>query len=650
MVLSRSPAAPAAASRPLTARVALTALCAGLLALGLYRATLLPGFDFGDTGSFHATVGSPTITPRDGYPLYFAIGDLTLWATGGEPAHALNLASAIEGGAAIALFTLAATELTGSLMAGLAGALLFAGSYTFWTQAIIAEVYALHALFVSLTLLLILRWEDRPGLGRLTAFFALYALGFGNHLSMILLAPGYTLFLFLTAPRGWRTVLSPRVIAVAAACAAAGALQYAWNLRALWFGPWPPHGLVDALRIFWFDVTKSDWRATMVMHTPSSMVGDRLAMYWFDLRQQFGWPAVALAAAGLAWLATTRWRRAALMATLYAVNVVFAFTYNVGDTHVFYLPSHLMIAMLAACGVAAIGRATAARAAVPIAAAVLLAYAGGRMYRDYPAVDRSSDARPQAVLDALTRGLDDRSDIFLADLNWQVENGMSYYTKETRPEVADARMPDVLPYLPALVCDNAAIGRRVTASERARDEAAAQYGPLFDIERDPRVATPAFADTVARLRPGTRYALIVLKPTREFAIDPADYARAIATLTGGAARGAAPAAPYFAAAGLVGSAPVLWRSAAEPFAASTELAGTPLEVRMESWLASDTIRRMGFAHAIAARHHTLIAERGISFAAFDDAGVPLLTAYAAGIFAPEPRYLIGLRGSGACYR
>ena len=33
---------------------------------------------------------------------------------------------------------------------------------------------------------------------------------------------------------------------------------------------------------------------------------------------------------------------------------------------------------------------------------------------------------------------------------------------------------------------------------------------------------------------------------------------------------------------------------------------------MESWLAADTIRRMGFGQVIAARHHTLIIERGVS--------------------------------------
>ena len=61
---------------------------------------------------------------------------------------------------------------------------------------------------------------------------------------------------------------------------------------------------------------------------------------------------------------------------------------------------------------------------------------------------------------------------------------------------------------------------------------------------------------------------------------------------------------------------------------------------MESWLAADTIRRMGFGHVIAARHHTLIVERGVSFVAFDERGQPTRTAYAANIFAPQPRYLI----------
>jgi hypothetical protein len=302
-----------------------------------------------------------------------------------------------------------------------------------------------------------------------------------------------------------------------------------------------------------------------------------------------------------------------------------------------------MIAMLAACGIVAIGRIVEKREAVPVAAALLMAYAAVRIYRDYPALDRSADARPTDVLESLTSGLDDRREIFLTDLNWQLDNGLSYFTKEIRPAIADARMPDVLPYLPALVRDNAAIGRSVAVTERARAEAAAAYGPLFSFDRDVRVPTPSFPERVAALARGTRYVLIVLKPTREFSIDAAEYGRAVSALTGGRGPISVPQAPYGAIAGIVGAAPVLARFEATPFRATATVGGTPLLVRMDAWLSADTIRRMGFAHAIAARHHTLIAERGVSFATFDSEGRPTLTVYAAGLFAPQARYLIRSR-------
>ena len=61
---------------------------------------------------------------------------------------------------------------------------------------------------------------------------------------------------------------------------------------------------------------------------------------------------------------------------------------------------------------------------------------------------------------------------------------------------------------------------------------------------------------------------------------------------------------------------------------------------MESWLASDTIRRMGFGQIVAHRQHTLIVERGVSFASFDERGAAVRTAYASNIYAPQARYLI----------
>ena len=614
------------------------------VAFALYRATLLPGFDFGDTGFLQATVGELDLTPRNGYPLYFAIGNLFLWTTRAEPAYALNLASAVEGAVACGLIVLVAAELSASVLAAIGAGLLFAVSYTFWSQSIIAEVYSLHMLFVALTLLLLLQWTNRPTDGRLVLFFAAYALGFGNHLSMILLLPGYTLFLVLAAPQGWRSMRRPRIVALALAIAVIGSLQYLWNLRGLWLWPNAPPSLADALQTFWFDVTKTDWRETMVMHVPESMVRERLAMYWFDVVQQFGW-AVLLAPLGLMRLLGTNWRRGVLMLALFAVNAAFAFTYNVGDTHVFYLPSHLMLALLAAPGIAAAGRLVAAAfparartAAISAACGLLIAYGALRAYRDFPAVDRSSDHRPADVMNQMTAGLDDQHAILLADLNWQLVNGLAYFAKVLRPDVAYAWMSEILLYAPALVHDNLIAGRDVALTKRARDTLTGAYGPLLSTVLDPRVRVPTVSEIVQGLPPGTRYVLCVVKPTREFAIDARDLEHAALELTGGHA--AMPVGDYATLVGVMGRPPTLTVASARPFRRRVQLDGADIDVRMESWIAFDTIRRMGFGQVIAARHHTLIVERGVSFAAFDAAGRDLRVGYAASVFAPQPRYLV----------
>jgi hypothetical protein len=636
------------------------AVLVALAALVLYLATLLPGFDFGDTGSLQTTVGSTLITPRVGYPLYFALANLWLHVIGGDPAWALNLCSAVEAALACGLSVLIAVELSGSIAAAAAAVLLFAASYTFWSQAIIAEVYALHIGLVALTLLLLLRWANRPTTARLALFFVVYAVGFGNHLSMVLLAPAYTVFLLHCAKDGWRSMFAPRVVALALACAAFGALQYLWNVCALWYQPQPPEGMLDALRTFWFDVTKSDWRDTMVMHVPRSMLADHASMYWFELRQQFGQAMPLLALAGLVQLATQDARRAILMAGLFAVNVLFAFGYNVGDAHVFYLPSHFILALLIAPGLTLAGRVTPR--ATTAAAVLAIAYAGTRAYRDFPALDRSADARPAEVIGGLTHGLDDREAILLADMNWQVANGLSYFAKVRRPAIAHARIADVLLYAPALVKDNEVAGRELVLTERARAEIDAAYGPLLPTAPDARVVLKSLSEQVAGLPPGTPYVLCRLKPSRDMALDADDLAAALSALSTtsvpasnlppslaslSASFGAAgpaiislPAGDYAVIAGLVGRPPDLVFGSNLPFTKRVQLGGTGVDVRMESWLSADTIRRMGFGHVVAGRRHTLIVERGVSFAAFDRTGLPIRTAYAGNIFAPQPRYLI----------
>jgi hypothetical protein len=621
-----------------TRLVAAAALAA--IAFLLYFSTLLQGQDFGDTASFQAIAGDHLLVPRQAYPLYFALNGLLVRVLPVEAAKAANLGSAIAAAAAIGLVVLAGAELAGTLAAGLVAGLLLAGSYTFWSQAIIAEVYALHLLLSGACLLTLLAWKARPSTPRLALFFALCALGFGNHLSMVLLLPGFALLLLTSAPDGPLSMLRPRVVLLAAGLAALFVLQYAWNVRWL-VAEHPDATIADLARTFWFDVTKSDWRANMVYGIPFSTLADRFAMYWFDVRQQFGIPGALAAVLGLATLLSRQWRLGAMLLTLWLVNWVFAFTYNVGDVHVFYLGSHWAAALSAGCGAGWVVSALSARGrkgAAAIAAFALLAYPAWRAYDTYPAMDRSEDSEPRLVLDRLTAGMDTGHEVLGRDLNWQLHNGLDYYVKHTRPDLAMFDLPDALLSFPFLVSANADLGRAVLLTDGAGAMVRQLYGGLYDLEKDPRVPVPSMTQRVASLPPGTPYVLSVIEGYPEAPIDRADLLDAAKRL--GIAEADLPEGRFAIVAGRVGDAPVVRRSATTPFRLRFDLGRQKIDVRIECWMPADTIRRMGFGHVIVDRHHELTLDRGVSFVALDGAGRAALRAWASGLFAPQPRFIV----------
>jgi Protein O-mannosyl-transferase TMEM260-like len=610
------------------------------VAFSLYLSTLLPGQDLGDTASFQTLAGDHLIGPREGYPLYFALNGLLVHLLPVEPARAVNLGSAIAAALTVGLVVLVGAELGGTLVAGLVAGLLLAGSYTFWSQAIIAEVYALHLLLASACLLALLAWRRKPSMPRLALFFSLCALGFGNHLSMVLLLPGFALFLLMAAPGGPATMLRPRVVGLALGLAALFALQYAWNFTWLVFDH-PDATWTEWLRTFWFDVTKADWRANMVYGIPWSRLSDRFAMYWFDLREQFGVPGSLAAVAGLVWLLRRRFRLGVMLLVLWLVNWGFAFTYNVGDTHVFYLPSHWVVALAAGCGAAwAIWslRTAGHPAAVWALGAALLVYPAWRVYDTFPAMDRSADREASRFYDHLTAGMDGGREILGASMNWQLQNGFDYYAKYTRPDLVVFNLPDTLLYFPAVVSRNIELGRRVLLTEGSASMVRQLYGGLFELRQDPRLPSPSLADQVAGLSPGTRYVLTVIEPYPRSPFDTGDLAAAARRL--GLAHGDLPHGRFVVVIGRVGQPPILRRAASQPFRLRVSASGQDVDVRFECWLPADTIRRAGFGHVIVNRRHELTLDRGVSLVALDDEGRATLRTWAGGLFAPQPRFIV----------
>lgn len=181
----------------------LAGLFTGLLSFAVYAWTAAPNVTLLDSGEFvlaaqHFGVPHPT-----GYPLWTLLAWIFQLLPLGNAAWEINLFSGVCAGLAVGLTTTLVSSslrwLMGEALERWRGltpilsvtcGLLFAFSFSMWSQATIAEVYALHALMIGLYLVALYLWLRRPDcLGYLMLAFFLLALSFGNHHLSIAMAP-----------------------------------------------------------------------------------------------------------------------------------------------------------------------------------------------------------------------------------------------------------------------------------------------------------------------------------------------------------------------------------------------------------------------------------------------------------------------------
>lgn len=169
------------------------------LPLLVYYLTLAPdltwahgGADGGDLIVAAYTLG---VSHPPGYPAYTLLAHLFTLLPWGSIAFRVNLLSAM--GAAVAAGSIALTVSALSTQehkwSVLLGAAVAAWSLAFmpllWSQAVIAEVYAVHAAFVALTIWLALRLNDNPTTWAALILGLVWGIAFGFHQTSIFLLP-----------------------------------------------------------------------------------------------------------------------------------------------------------------------------------------------------------------------------------------------------------------------------------------------------------------------------------------------------------------------------------------------------------------------------------------------------------------------------
>jgi len=345
-----------------------------------YLRMLCPSPPIGDSTEFMLVFHFWGIPHATGYPLYILLGGLWDHLPIGTVAYRANLLSAVLAAGACAVVALVYLRLLAHRVAAVLAAYVTAFSSVFWSQAIIAEVYALHCLLVGLLLAAFLRWQ-RARSERSLVWLALAAgLALSHHrTALFVAAPLLLAALILHRP------LRPALIAKGVLAALAPFLLYAYL---------PIRAQADPV-VIWGDCrTWGGFRDYMTATAFSHFIFGRhgaelLAFYLGALKataHAMAWPGIALGAAGWVWL---WWRNRAFWicsTVAFLLTAIWAGGYSAVDAPVFMIANILFVGIWAAAGAhaAAVGvqalarqaksrRAALARWVVP-AALVLLPY------------------------------------------------------------------------------------------------------------------------------------------------------------------------------------------------------------------------------------------------------------------------------------
>jgi len=337
------------------------AVLVGAVSMILYARTLHPHLLPGDSGEFQVLARLLGNTHPTGYQVYVVLGHLFTWLPVRDVAYRVNLFSAAMGALAIIEVYLAGRLLTGRRWPALFAAGVLGLSATFWSQAVIAEVYTCGAAFLAGVLLALIYW-DRSGHGwALWIAGLLGGLSIGVHLTVALSAPAVGLYLVLKRKEGakmWRAALLGALVGLVLAVGTFFALDGRDSpadfidiailpSRSVW-------GLDEAdldtsIERLAFSLGGRQWRDRM-FSDPARVMPEQIAWYVSNLPNEFSWIALVLALVGGVALCRRRSRLAVLLLGSLLAAWLYAFNYEIHDVYVFHISSYLLLALLVASG------------------------------------------------------------------------------------------------------------------------------------------------------------------------------------------------------------------------------------------------------------------------------------------------------------
>ncbi|HEY9075287.1 MAG TPA: DUF2723 domain-containing protein [Anaerolineaceae bacterium] len=348
----------------------LAALGVGLAALTLYIRTLAPDLLFGDSAEFQALAYLLGITHTTGYPVYLLSGKIfgTLLPIG-TFAYRMNLLSAIFAALTLTGIYLLIRIVTRSRWGAVLGCAVLGLAPSFWSQAVIAEVYTMATVVITWSTYCLFRWLEQPNRQKWLLSCVLI-LGLGVHTVAELAVPVVGILVLwrlagLHLPaRKWVRPLGLAVLGGAIGAAIFfGAFYLCDRLtnppasflnvtlipsRSLW-------GATSAdLDTFWervyHTVFSLQWGGALFSGDPAYMAKESGKYFGTLTGRDFSLLGLGLGLLGLGFTLRRKPKFAVYLFLSFLITLFFIVNYKVGSKYVFYLATYIQMAVLIGVG------------------------------------------------------------------------------------------------------------------------------------------------------------------------------------------------------------------------------------------------------------------------------------------------------------
>ncbi len=341
----------------------------------VYLKTLAPSVTFIDSGELAAVACTLGIAHPTGYPLFTLLGwFFSKLPIAGEEIVRLNIMAAFFCAVGVFFFYLLthailshvvgtqkrgskrkANDAVGIQVASACAALLLAFSETYWSQAVAIEVYSLHVVFLSIVTLSffkavygeeVIRNQETRTLSVWWFVFAFtLGLSFSNHLTTIMLAPGFLFLYFSTQGIGSSAIKRIGLMAIPFFL---GLTVYLYlPVRAAqspvlnWGDPvtgwsFARHVLAKQYLVWFFssmEVVVKQWE-----------------YFFVSLGYEHGYVGVVLALLGVAGVWRLQRNIAVTIALLFLGCIVWAINYDIHDIDSYFLLAYFAVALFAGVG------------------------------------------------------------------------------------------------------------------------------------------------------------------------------------------------------------------------------------------------------------------------------------------------------------